>query len=121
MKTNILLFQTWDKEAAAMAQEYAGQCRGLQHNSYAGRHTKRWGSSIGILCHELLRFGSCGENIFIATHKVPWHFAIKSWYSEKDLFRYGCSNNNLTQVGVEEADAKTRQHAVASLSKVRGS
>merc|ERR1712106_1130311 len=80
-----MLRMTWDKEAAHMAQEYAGQCEGLQHSTNVGRWTKR--------------FGSCGENIFIATHKVPWHFAIKSWYSEKDLFNYGCRNNNLTQVG----------------------
>ena len=49
-------FQTWDKEAAAMAQRYAEDCRGLIHNSAAGRNTRR--------------FGSCGENIFISTHKV---------------------------------------------------
>ena len=34
----------------------------------------------------------------IITHKVPWTFAIKSWFSEKDLFRYGHSGNNLTEV-----------------------
>ena len=79
--------QTWDVEAARMAQSYAEECRGLSHSSRAGRWTKR--------------FGSCGENIFIATHKVPWHFAIKSWFSEKDLFNYGCGGNNLTQGGQE--------------------
>jgi len=79
-----MLRMTWDKEAAAMAQEWAGQCKELQHSSNVGRWTKR--------------FGSCGENIFITTHKVPWHFAIKSWFSEKDLFKYGCGNNNLTEV-----------------------
>ena len=39
-----------------MAQRYAEDCRGLVHNSAAGRSTRR--------------FGSCGENIFISTHKV---------------------------------------------------
>ena len=67
-----------------MAQRYAEQCRGLNHNTQTGRWTQR--------------FGSCGENIFIATHKVPWQFAIRSWFSEKSLFSYGCSGNNLTEV-----------------------
>ena len=73
-----------------MAQSYAAQCRGLTHSSSVGRWTKR--------------FGSCGENIFIATHKVPWHYAIKSWFSEKDLFNYGCGGNNLTQVSQERGE-----------------
>ena len=85
-----LIRQTWDVEAARMAQSYAGECRGLIHSSSAGRWTKR--------------FGSCGENIFIASHKVPWHFAIKSWFSEKELFNYGCGGNNLTQGGQESRD-----------------
>ena len=88
MATPIL--QTWDVEAARMAQSYAGECRGLSHSSSAGRWTNR--------------FGSCGENIFIASHKVPWHFAIKSWFSEKELFNYGCGGNNLTQGGQESRD-----------------
>ena len=78
-----------------MAQSYAEECRGLSHSSSAGRWTKR--------------FGSCGENIFIATHKVPWHFAIKSWFSEKDLFNYGCGGNNLTQVREERAECRILQ------------
>ena len=80
-----IIFQTWDTEAAKMAQSYADQCHGLQHNSKSGRWTQR--------------FGACGENIFIATHKVSWNFAIKSWFSEKDFFSYGCHGNNLTEVG----------------------
>jgi len=80
-----MLRMTWDVEAAKMAQRYAEQCRGLNHNTQTGRWTQR--------------FGSCGENIFIATHKVPWQFAIRSWFSEKSLFSYGCSGNNLTEVG----------------------
>ena len=67
-----------------MAQSYADECRGLTHNSQTGRWTRR--------------FGSCGENIFVSTHKVPWTFAIKSWFSEKDLFSYGRKGNNLTEV-----------------------
>ena len=69
-----------------MAQSYADQCNGLTHNSQQGRWTRR--------------FGSCGENIFIATHKVSWQFAMKSWFSEKDLFTYGCNRNNLTEVKI---------------------
>ena len=71
-----------------MAQNYAEECRGLTHSSSVGRWTKR--------------FGSCGENIFIASHKVPWQYAVKSWFSEKDLFSYGCGGNNLTEVRVRE-------------------
>ena len=67
-----------------MAQSYADQCRSLTHSSSMGRWTER--------------FGSCGENIFIASQKVPWHYAVKSWFSEKDLFSYGCGGNNLTEV-----------------------
>ena len=80
----LINIKTWDKEAAGMAQSYAEQCNGLTHNSQQGRWTRR--------------FGSCGENIFISTHKVSWQFAMKSWFSEKDLFTYGCSRNNLTEV-----------------------
>ena len=43
-----------------MAQRYAEDCRGLVHNSAAGRNTRR--------------FGSCGENIFISTHKVKFQY-----------------------------------------------
>ena len=53
------------------------------------------------------RFGSCGENIFIASHKVPWSYAIKSWFSEKDLFNYGCGGNNLTEVRFRDDDIVT--------------
>ena len=48
-----------------MAQRYAEDCRGLIHNSAAGRNTRR--------------FGSCGENIFILTHKVI-HISIDIYF-----------------------------------------
>ena len=35
--------QTWDKEAAVMAQTYADECWGLRHNSAKGRYTRRFG------------------------------------------------------------------------------
>ena len=100
-----------------MAQRYAEDCRGLIHNSAAGRNTRR--------------FGSCGENIFISTHKVifqysfiiimiithkvPWTFAIKSWFSEKDLFRYGHSGNNLTEVS---GSRYLHRHYLLTITKV---
>ena len=91
-----------------MAQSYADQCRGLTHSSSVGRWTKR--------------FGSCGENIFIATHKVPWHFAIKSWFSEKDLFNYGCGGNNLTQARQErELQSRWFTVSVSLVEECRGS
>ena len=38
-------FQTWDKEAAEIAQSYAEECRGLTHNSAKGRYTRRLSQS----------------------------------------------------------------------------
>ena len=39
------------------------------------------------------RFGSCGQNIFISSHPVPWFFVVESWWMERSLFNYGASNN----------------------------
>lgn len=54
----ILLLQTWHKGAAQAAQLWADQCLLLTHDSPTGR----W---VDL-------FGSCGQNIFISTHQVPW-------------------------------------------------
>ena len=61
-KTTLLTqisFQKWDKRAAKSAQKWADKCLQLNHDSPTGRWVKN--------------FGSCGQNIFIATHKVPWY------------------------------------------------
>ena len=50
------MVQVWDREAARQAQDWAEECSGLQHSAAAARWTRR--------------FGTCGENIFIASHKV---------------------------------------------------
>ena len=55
-------FQKWDKRAAKSAQKWANKCLQLNHDSPIGRWVKN--------------FGSCGQNIFIATHKVPWYVKV---------------------------------------------
>ena len=70
-------------------------------------------AEVRLLRREHLHLDTQGDiSIFIITmiisHKVPWTFAIKSWFSEKDLFRYGLSGNNLTEVrGSECGQNKT--------------
>ena len=56
--SNFQLLQRWDKSAAKDARRWAKQCQVLVHDSPAGRWVED--------------FGSCGQNIFISTHKVPW-------------------------------------------------
>lgn len=50
--------QTWHAEAARDAQRWADQCQFLIHDNVTGR----WVDD----------FGSCGQNIFVSTHQVPW-------------------------------------------------
>ncbi|VEN59954.1 unnamed protein product [Callosobruchus maculatus] len=38
-------------------------------------------------------YGSCGQNIFVSSHKVPWLFAIETWWLEKEQFEYGRTND----------------------------
>ncbi|CAH0557855.1 unnamed protein product [Brassicogethes aeneus] len=79
-----MLRMKWHKGAAKAAQKWADECMMLNHDNTTGRFIKE--------------YGSCGQNIFIASHKVPWLFAIKTWWLEKDLFTFG-TKNNLTLVG----------------------
>ena len=51
--------QRWDRRAAKAAQMWANECLVLEHDSPEGRSVPG--------------FGPCGQNIFIATHKVPWY------------------------------------------------
>lgn len=44
-------------------------------------------------------YGACGQNIFIASQQVPWLFAIKTWYQEKDNFTFGGVDNDLKVIG----------------------
>ncbi|XP_065561922.1 serotriflin-like isoform X2 [Artemia franciscana] len=80
-----MLAMTWHKEAAQDAQRWASKCRLLTHDSITGRWVED--------------YGSCGQNIFVSTHLVPWHFAIQTWDFEKHNFTYGSSKNNLFEVG----------------------
>jgi len=46
-----------------------------------------------------LRFGSCGQNILIASHPVPWFFVVESWWLERKQFTFGQpGENDLNQV-----------------------
>lgn len=80
-----MLTMQWHKGAAKAAQRWADQCLLLTHDNVTGR----W----------LDYFGSCGQNIFISTHQVPWFFAIKTWFLERHNFTYGSRNNSLLEVG----------------------
>ncbi|XP_049822156.1 cysteine-rich secretory protein 2-like isoform X2 [Aethina tumida] len=83
LETSILK-DKWHKGAARAAQRWSEECMLLTHDNTTGRFIRE--------------YGSCGQNIFIASHKVPWLFAIKTWWLEKDLFTFG-KRNNLTLVG----------------------
>ncbi|KAK3921014.1 Cysteine-rich secretory protein 3 [Frankliniella fusca] len=80
-----MLLMKWHGESARSAQRWAEECRFLQHDNITGR----W----------IDRFGSCGQNIFVSTHQVPWFFAVETWNLEKRNFTYGAATNNLTLVG----------------------
>ncbi|ODN04238.1 Cysteine-rich venom protein DIS2 [Orchesella cincta] len=80
-----MLEMSWHAGAAKKAQRWAEQCQMLTHDNATDRWTEF--------------YGPCGQNIFIATHKVPWFFAIKMWYLEYKNFTYGSSRNDLGVVG----------------------
>ncbi|XP_023344892.1 cysteine-rich secretory protein 2 [Eurytemora carolleeae] len=81
-----MLKMVWDQESAKMSQSWAEKCRKLEHTPSHGRFTKR--------------FGSCGQNILIASHPVPWFFVVESWWLERKQFTFGQrGENDLNQVG----------------------
>ncbi|XP_043275296.1 serotriflin-like isoform X2 [Venturia canescens] len=81
-----MLVMKWHNGAAKAAQRWAEACYALTHDNATGRHIDA--------------FGSCGQNIFISTAQVPWFFAIKAWYLENQLFKYGPrAKNDLSKVG----------------------
>ncbi|XP_071445506.1 cysteine-rich secretory protein 2-like [Hetaerina americana] len=80
-----MLSMSWHKGAARAAQKWANRCLMLTHDDVHGRWTDD--------------YGSCGQNIFISTHQVPWFFAIKTWFMERHNFTYGSSRNDLYVVG----------------------
>ncbi|XP_066246169.1 cysteine-rich secretory protein 2-like [Euwallacea similis] len=83
-KASNMLKMKWHKGAAKAAQKWAEKCQFLVHDTSLGRHEPH--------------YGSCGQNIFIASTKVPWLFAIETWWLEKNAFKYG-GKNNMTLVG----------------------
>ncbi|KAK8745572.1 hypothetical protein OTU49_000268 [Cherax quadricarinatus] len=80
-----MLAMSWSAAAAVDAQRWADSCQLLVHDNDTGRTVQE--------------FGTCGQNIFVATHQVPWFFAVKTWWLEKDNFTYGGSKNDLFVVG----------------------
>ncbi|ETN60767.1 catrin [Anopheles darlingi] len=75
----------WHHGAARSAQKWANQCRLLTHDTPKGR----WIDS----------YGACGQNIFVSTHRVPWLFALRTWFLERQNFTYGSTRNDLVAVG----------------------
>ncbi|XP_026468327.1 cysteine-rich secretory protein 2-like [Ctenocephalides felis] len=80
-----MLRMTWHKGAARAAQRWADRCLLLTHDDAMGR----WDED----------FGSCGQNIFVSSQQVPWFFAMKTWFLEKNNFTYGSSGNKLEVIG----------------------
>lgn len=74
-----MLAMHWSTEAAVDAQRWADACQLLIHDSQHGR--------------EVEAYGPCGQNIFVSTHQVPWFFAVKTWWLEKDDFTFGGKND----------------------------
>ncbi|KAL7645437.1 UNVERIFIED_CONTAM: hypothetical protein RMT77_003823 [Armadillidium vulgare] len=74
-----MLAMKWSREAAKDAQRWADSCQFLIHDTAVGRHVKN--------------YGSCGQNIFVSTQQVPWFFAVKTWWLEKDNFTFNGKND----------------------------
>ncbi|KAF2367958.1 Cysteine-rich secretory protein [Trinorchestia longiramus] len=85
LNTVTLSLQSWSREAARDAQRWASACKLLVHDDNAGRTVRG--------------YGPCGQNIFVGTQQVPWFFAVKTWWLEKDNFTYGSEKNDLFVVG----------------------
>jgi cysteine-rich secretory protein 1/2/3 len=77
--------QTWYEPASKTAQYWASQCKRLQHDDNASRKDQK--------------FGSCGQNIYIASAAMGWPAAIKAWHSEVAQFTYGSTKNVFAEVG----------------------
>ncbi|CAG7819595.1 unnamed protein product [Allacma fusca] len=84
-KASNMLEMSWHSGAAKAAQRWADQCQMLTHDNATDRWTEY--------------YGPCGQNIFVATHKVPWFFALKMWNLEHRNFTYGSQKNKLSVVG----------------------
>uniref|UniRef100_A0A482Z676 U41-Theraphotoxin-Ct1b_1 n=1 Tax=Coremiocnemis tropix TaxID=1904443 RepID=A0A482Z676_CORTR len=82
---NDMLAMSWHDGAAEDAQRWAQSCQLLLHDNTTGRWTQD--------------FGTCGQNIFVANVQVPWFFAAKIWFLEKDNFTYGKNLNDPDVVG----------------------
>lgn len=80
-----MLRMKWNNEAARSAQRWAESCMLLTHDNATGRFVDD--------------YGSCGQNIFVSSHQVPWLFAIRMWWLEKDNFTFGADNNDLFVIG----------------------
>ncbi|KAK9870430.1 hypothetical protein WA026_008000 [Henosepilachna vigintioctopunctata] len=105
-----MLKMAWNNQVAEAAQKWTRHCQFLTHDDNAGRF--------------IPNYGPCGQNIFVATQKVPWLFAIRTWFLEKDNFIYG-GKNNLKDIGHYTQMVWASTHQVGCgiskcLSKVNG-
>ncbi|XP_072936698.1 cysteine-rich venom protein-like isoform X2 [Epargyreus clarus] len=80
-----MLLMSWHPLAARQAQNYAERCVFLKHNDPRE-------NTVPLL-------GSCGQNLFVASQKTPWFFALKTWFLEYQNFTYGAPVRNLKAVG----------------------
>ncbi|GAB0089408.1 cysteine-rich venom protein-like [Sergentomyia squamirostris] len=80
-----MLIMKWHHGAARAAQKWAEQCKLLTHDSPKGR----W----------IDNYGACGQNIFVSSQKVPWLFALRMWFTERQNFTYGSPRNELHVIG----------------------
>ncbi|XP_060907394.1 cysteine-rich venom protein TEL1-like [Labrus mixtus] len=74
---------TWNNKAAEIAQKWAKTCP-MQHSSYLFRK---------------INATSCGENLFMSSHRLTWSKVIDSWYSEVKDWEFGSGSINDGVVG----------------------
>ncbi|MCQ7618884.1 CAP domain-containing protein [Salmonella enterica] len=67
-----MLKMEWSDEAASRAQKWANQCI-YEHSQPDLRKINT----------------SCGENLFMSTHAIPWSEVIQNWYDEYRDMNYG--------------------------------
>ncbi|KAL0849252.1 hypothetical protein ABMA28_013584 [Loxostege sticticalis] len=80
-----MLMMSWHPLAAKQAQQYADKCIYLQHNDPKE--------------NTVPPLGTCGQNLFVASQKTPWFFALKNWFLEYQNFTYGTPVRDIKAVG----------------------
>lgn len=70
-----MLMMKWHHGLARQAQRWANSCPGLVHDNASQRYINN--------------LGNAGQNIFMTTGRTKWNFAIRMWYDEHKLYKYG--------------------------------